>query len=914
MRTKNLTRFLPLLLLMIFFIGGGKMSAQGFYESFDTNKGKGGNANGWNGSIANSKISSDNADWTFSNGYGAYKCAKFGTGSKKGSATTPVLEMSGDLVLTFKAGAWVGEDESATLNISLEGTGTFPESTGTPNKISVEIPKGDWGEYTVNISGAEAGFQIKFEAAQKSKNRFFLDEVRISENGTPSIPSPNLSFTEETKTVNLSDGAFTYAVTNPNNVPVTYSSSNDGVATVDNNGQVTPKAAGTATISAAFAGSDSYKAQTVSYELTVKDQSVATGTIDEITVETINNPNSNYSNIEGITVENGSGAVYAANAANEENNCIRIRSDKKNSGLVSTTSGGKVKSVTITWNSKTAKNRVINIYGNDKAYTSPANLYDETTNGDELGSLVYSGTETTSTYDIEGNYAFVGIRSKSGVIYIDKITIEWDNGSTPSLPSPGLAFAETTKTVDKADGTFTNNLTNSNEVTVTYSSSNESVATVDANGKVTPLAAGTTTISAAFAGNNKFSAQTVKYELTVTDKANAYTIATIKDALTETKGTYSLKFDNAVVSYVNGNNAYIEDANGAILFYADHAYEAGDVFNGTATVTGYLYNGTAELTSIDLTPTTGGTIPLTTVTAEELSKNIAQYDFRRVKVVDATLATAFTGRNASIEQNGTTIGLFNKNTKIETELKKITAGSTVDVIGFAGTYKNNVQINVWETADITVKEYAPVTFSTNAQDPTDGYCYGTLYSNAAVKLPENVIGSTVKYANGKLQMDWEYDSDKTVPAGTAIVVMAESKGDHTATVVADDTQKAPADNKLKGSATDTEVSDDNSYFYILTFSYENNAKTLGFYWQNETGNSVQTKGGKAYLQLPVEASLSAVKGFSIGKSSVTGIGSIKQDNAKAATIYTISGVKVNASVNSLPKGIYIVNGQKVMVK
>lgn len=714
--------------------------------------------------------------------------------------------------------------------------------------------------------------------------------------------------------------------------------------------------------------------------------------------------------------------------------------------------------------------------------------------------------------------------------------------------------------MDLSDGAFTYAVTNPNNVPVTYSSSNEGVATVDNNGQVTPKTAGATTISAEFAGSDKFSAQTAKYELTVTDKANAYTLSTIKNVITETEGTYSLKFDNAVISYVNGKNAYIEDKNGAILFYAENAYQAGEVFNGVATVKAKDYNGTKELTSIDITPTKGGTIPLTTVTAEELSKNIAQYEYRRVKIVGATLATAFTDRKANIEQKGTTIELFNKNTKIEKELEKIAAGSTLDVIGFAGTYNGKAQLNVWETSDITEANPLPspelsfaeatktvdlsegsftnalkndngvtvtysssdekvatvdqsgkvsplaagtttisaafagnetykaqtvsyeltvkdksvatgtideitvetinnpnssyadvkgitvengsgavyaaytygynkkciqikkkddvsglvtttsagkvksvtitwnsetkngrklniygkntayslpsdlykeslqgkllgplikkagsatstlninedcayvgilsdeytlyidkitiewdngntpsssVTFSTNAQDQSDNYCYGTVYSDKALKLPTEVIGSTIKYVNGKLQMDWEYDSDKTVPAGTPILVMSDNKGNHTAEVVADDTQEAPADNVLKGSATDKEVSDQNSYFYILTFSYENNAKTLGFYWQNETGHSISTKGGKAYLQLPAEPSLSAVKGFSISKGSVTGIGSISSDNEKAATIYTISGVRINAPVNTLPKGIYIVDGKKVMVK
>jgi hypothetical protein len=59
------------------------------------------------------------------------------------------------------------------------------------------------------------------------------------------------------------------ALTNPQSLPLTWTSSNQNVATVGTNGAVTIVGAGEATISAAFAGNDDYKAKTVSYTLTV---------------------------------------------------------------------------------------------------------------------------------------------------------------------------------------------------------------------------------------------------------------------------------------------------------------------------------------------------------------------------------------------------------------------------------------------------------------------------------------------------------------------------------------------------------------------------------------------------------------------------------------------------------------------
>ena len=61
-------------------------------------------------------------------------------------------------------------------------------------------------------------------------------------------------------------------LTNTNSVSVTYSSSNTDAATIDRNtGAITLVAAGTTTITAAFAGNETYKANSVSYSLKVKN-------------------------------------------------------------------------------------------------------------------------------------------------------------------------------------------------------------------------------------------------------------------------------------------------------------------------------------------------------------------------------------------------------------------------------------------------------------------------------------------------------------------------------------------------------------------------------------------------------------------------------------------------------------------
>ena len=80
----------------------------------------------------------------------------------------------------------------------------------------------------------------------------------------------------------------------------------------------------------------------------------------------------------------------------------------------------------------------------------------------------------------------------------------------------GLSWgtASRTVTIGSEDNVFPT-LSNDNGLSVTYSSSEESVATIDATGAITLVAAGKTTISAAFEGNDEYEAQTVSYTLTV---------------------------------------------------------------------------------------------------------------------------------------------------------------------------------------------------------------------------------------------------------------------------------------------------------------------------------------------------------------------------------------------------------------
>lgn len=160
-----------------------------FYESFDKNNGKGGNDGTWSGITSTQDIAADNKGWAFNGyGYAASGCARFGTSNDAGSATTPEISgLSGNATLTFKAGAWDKDDEKTTLTISIANGGEIDKNT-------VELVKGQWTEYTVNITNGTPTSLITFKGNGKD-NRFFLDEVTIV--AAKSDPTVSLDETKE---------------------------------------------------------------------------------------------------------------------------------------------------------------------------------------------------------------------------------------------------------------------------------------------------------------------------------------------------------------------------------------------------------------------------------------------------------------------------------------------------------------------------------------------------------------------------------------------------------------------------------------------------------------------------------------------------------------------------------------------
>ena len=193
--------------------------------------------------------------------------------------------------------------------------------------------------------------------------------------------------------------------------------------------------------------------------------------------------------------------------------------------------------------------------------------------------------------------------------------------------------------------------------------------------------------------------------------------------------------------------------------------------------------------------------------------------------------------------------------------------------------------------------------------------YSTLYySNKALVVPEGVVAKTFKLNDPgtDVVVSTLYEKDEVIPADCGVVIEAIDKGkeqDFTFDVAQTEATPDP-DNLLlgldEGGQTVGPDGDIEGYiFYMLSTKNGN----VGFYWKHG-GAPFETKAHKAYLAIPKE---SGVNISSFVFDDLNGITAITNNSTEGAEdVYTLSGMRMDSK--QLPKGIYIVNGKKMVIK
>lgn len=471
--------------------------------------------------------------------------------------------------------------------------------------------------------------------------------------------------------------------------------------------------------------------------------------------------------------------------------------------------------------------------------------------------------------------------------------------------------------------------------TITWSSDNDKVATVDAaTGTVTGVAAGKANITAKFAGDDTYKTSKASYEIIV-------------------KGAPSLSFPEK-----------------------SYTVEMGDVFS-TPKLEGLPEGVTPEYTSSNkevatVDATTGEvkivgvgttTITVTSPNTDIYEEAMVSYELT-VKLATSKEVTFDYSLADCDDTNGTVTLTYDKggstyppkwySDKSKGNGKRfyaknkltITAKNRIRNIQFvcvpadndkiydittkntklsAGVY--NDENNTWDLSGANEKV---VTFESNLSsghfriqkiivttDVSVGTIsiatpegFGTYYNSNSYILPEGLtaFGYTKANTDGTLVKTDEFTGGDVVPANAALVVKG-NEGDYECYATDQVATKTLEGNLLKGVAKATTVEKVEGFKrYVLTTVNG----VLGFY-RTKSGN-IKMPANRAYLEL-TEAQAQAVSFFQLD-GETTGI-----ENATATTkeapkaIYTLSGVRLKATTTQgLPAGAYVVNGKVVIVK
>lgn len=854
-----------LLALCVGLFGAGTTTATAqdivFQETFDKCDGTGGDDGAWNGNnVGNGRVNSlddvtDVPGWSGERYYAGSGCLKLGASSKQGTLTTPALGFSGDAVLTFQAHAWAGDQERLQVSIS--------EGSLSASEVTISAATGDeWTNCTLNITGATPTSQITFSGVQSNKARFFIGEVTITQS-TSGKESAGLAFEGGNSfSADLSEPFTEPTLTKATDAAATFASSNPEVATVDaTTGAVSLVAAGQTTITATTPETDTYAAGSASYTLTVTDlasmprfQKATTITSGKrYLIVATENEGADLHIAGAITGDYG--YLYLVDPAHVDNDGTVIMNDLDNAFTITAVDGG------------------YNIQQADGRYLYQSGTY----NNFNVGNTASEEAVWTIEPKADGTFIITNVSKNKSVQYDPNFSSfgSYDDarGLLPMLyeevgskiaPTVSFAQSEVTANLLSPDAFVAPELSSTSDGAVAYTSSNPDVATVDEDGLVSLVGQGTTTITATVAETDTYTEATAEYTLTVT------TLSEFRKTATVTTGKqYILTADIDGTSHVAKT---VREGNGYDYLYVNDLTTANVM-------------ASADLYSFTLTAVEGGF-------------TIQQPDGRYLYMNDDDYKTLNAGEEAGAnavwsiaQQADSTFMIQNVATG-----KYIQYSTTHTSFGcYRDAQDDGVLPSLYEKATLDVTDAG----------------YATLFSQHAIIVPEGMEAAVAtNVVDGRLAIDYRYPAGAVIPASTGVLLKAEA-GNHGYNVATTDAT-APADNLLKGSVEDATTVGDNCLFYML--SYDQNDENLGFYWGAENGAAFTNEGGKAYLAVP-QATANGAIGFALDGSLVTAIGQATADTNAPAKIYTIDGrLMQQTRTADLPRGLYIVNGKKVIIK
>lgn len=564
-------------------------------------------------------------------------------------------------------------------------------------------------------------------------------------------------------------------------------------------------------------------------------------------------------------------------------------------------------------------------------------------------------TSSNAPYTFEGSASgniLVSVYKASketGALYIKSIEITY---STANLETTTLTLTAPDSPIS-IGGTYTSTPTlkageqTLSDKTITWSSDNDKVATVDAaTGTVIGVAAGKANITAKFAGDDTYKTTKASYEIIVKgapalsfpetsytiEMGDAFTAPTLEGLPEGVTSAYTSS--NKEVATVDAATGEVKIVGVGTTTITVTSPETGIYEGATAS---YELNVKAAIYKVEFDFTTNNWgLPTGYNKGEASYTNEAGYTITfgisssGHKIMgsdsdcnlifgkeDATLSLpAFPFAVSKIKVFGkkgasgkVTQNIFVGNEAVSTETTNATEDHIYEIaeaFQAAGNIYTLKVTNPNNTQITKIVVYAKDETVAGAINIATEEGFGTFYTDKNYVLPQGLTAFGYTSIDGNtLTKSVEYVAGDIVPANTAVVVKG-AKGSYNYYNTEETATKTIEKNLLKGVTTDTRIGASSGVKrYILTRADDG---ILAFYRTNS--GTINVKANRAYLEVPTAM---AVASFSL-EGSATGINNVVTTAAKQG-IYTISGVRLNATTTKeLPAGIYIVDGKKVIVK
>lgn len=373
------------------------------------------------------------------------------------------------------------------------------------------------GEFIAKSVGSSTALYLKYNPSSPRFTTYKsgqqdLTLYKLEESGKS---NPNLAFTGITGDVTkqLSEGSYSSAATSASDATIVYSSSNQEVATIAQNGLVTLVAGGTTTIKAEVAETATYEASFVEYTLTVVDPAMIK-TFAKVTSGAVTDGKYIivYQDSDDAT------SVKAMNTTNEKSYFMYTDVDLTDGKIVTDDQS-------IIWDITTQANGSMSISNGDNIFVgyrgsgNNAYIYEAYTEENCDWTFTFAdGLFTCANGSVTNRLLQYNTNSPRFACY---------TGSQKNLTLYKLDSGKQAVTVafNEVNGDkevfFTESFTYNSAATatperpITYSSSNQGVATISAEGIVTVAGPGTTIIKATTEGNDTYEEGAAQYTLTV---------------------------------------------------------------------------------------------------------------------------------------------------------------------------------------------------------------------------------------------------------------------------------------------------------------------------------------------------------------------------------------------------------------